>query len=73
MKHSHEKLTELIQLLVLANSISIKMKERDAVLTNDDRDVLKSLNFDEDDVESLTVITFKKPDEFLRLFLIKKD
>ena len=49
------------------------MKERDAVLTNDDRDVLRALNFDEDDVESLTVITFKKPDEFLRLFLIKKD
>ena len=62
MKHSHEKLTELIELLVQAHSISIKMKERDAVLTNDDRDVLQALNFDEDNVESLTVITFKKPD-----------
>lgn len=48
--------------MVLANSISIKMKERDAILNSDDRDVLKALNFDEDDVESLTVITFKKPD-----------
>jgi hypothetical protein len=38
------------------------MKERDAILNSDDRDVLKALNFDEDDVESLTVITFKKPD-----------
>lgn len=59
-------------MLVLANAISIKMKEKDANLSNDDRDVLKSLNFEGED-EELTVITFKKPDEFLRLFLIKKD
>ncbi len=45
MKHSHEKLTELIELMVQAHAISIKMKEKDAILTNDDRDVLKALNF----------------------------
>jgi hypothetical protein len=37
MKVASKKLIELIQLLVKAHSVSIKMKERDAVLSKDDK------------------------------------
>lgn len=40
MKFSSKKLIELIQLLVKAHAVSIKMKERDAVLSKDDRETL---------------------------------
>jgi hypothetical protein len=31
------------------------------------------LNFSEENIEELTSVTFKKPDEFLRLFLVNND
>lgn len=37
MKFSSKKLIELIQLLVKAHAVSIKMKEKDAVLSKEDR------------------------------------
>lgn len=37
MKVSSKKLIDLIQLLVKAHAISIKMKDREAILSKDDR------------------------------------
>ena len=36
----------------------------------EEKSVLEQLNFSPQDLQSLTVITFKKPDEFFRLFLV---
>mgnify|MGYP007060901261 FL=1 len=54
----------MIKLLIRAHSISqiVRGKERDYVLTPEERFVFEQLNFDVEELESLTVITFKKPD-----------
>lgn len=71
MKFEQKITIELIKLLIRAHSISqiVRGKERDYVLTPDERIVFEQLNFDIEDLEALTIITFKKPDEFFRLFL----
>lgn len=73
MKVSSKKLIDLIQLLVKAHAISIKMKDRQATLSKDDRETLEALNLNEQNIDQLTSVTFKKPDEFLRLFLVNND
>lgn len=42
------------------------------MLSNEERYVLEQLNFNynDDGLENLSVITFKKPDEYFRLFLV---
>lgn len=75
MKFEAKATTELIKLLIRAHSISqiVRGKERDYILTPDERFVFEQLNFDVEDLEALTIITFKKPDEFFRLFLSNND
>lgn len=71
MKFVPEKTIELIKLLIRAHSISqiLRGKERDYVLSPEERSIFEQLNFDTEELESLTIITFKKPDEFFRLFM----
>ena len=71
MRYHTQRTVELIKLLIRAHSISqvVRGKERDYILTPEERTLFEQLYFDPEDLEALTVITFKKPDEFFRLFL----
>ena len=62
-------------MLIKAHSISqvVRGKERDYILTPDERYIFEQLNFSVEDLEQLTIITFKKPDEFFRLFLTNNE
>lgn len=72
MKFVPDKTIELIKLLIRAHSISqvVRGKERDYVLSPEERSVFEQLNVDAEELESLTITTFKKPDEFFRLFIV---
>ena len=43
------------------------------MLSPEERYVLEQLNFNIDELESLSIITFKKPDEYFRLFLVNHE
>ena len=64
MKFLPVKTIELIKLMVRAHSISqiIRGRERDYILTPDERGILEQLNYNMEELESLSIITFKKPD-----------
>ena len=64
MKFLPAKTIELIKLMVRAHSISqiIRGRERDYILTPDERGILEQLNYNMEELESLSIITFKKPD-----------
>jgi vacuolar protein sorting-associated protein 11 len=72
MKFVPDKTIELIKLLIRAHSISqvVRGKERDYVLSPEERSVFEQLNVDAEELENLTITTFKKPDEFFRLFIV---
>jgi superfamily II helicase len=74
MKFISKKTIEIIKLLIRAHSVSqiIRGKERDYILNPDERNLFESLNTDVEDLEVVTTITFKKPDEYFRLFMIWK-
>ena len=75
MKFLPEKTIDLIKLMVRAHSISqiIRGREREYIFTPDERTVLEQLNFNMDEMQSLSIITFKKPDEYFRLFLLNNE
>lgn len=75
MKFLSKKTIELIKLLIRAHSISqiVRGKERDYVLSPEERTVFEKLNYNPEELENLTIITFKKPDEFFRLFLTNNE
>ncbi len=71
MKYFPNQLIDLIKMLVRVHSLAqiIKGKERDYILSPEEKELFLKLNFDVDELDNLTTITFKKPDEFFRLFL----
>ena len=75
MKFLSKKTIELIKLLIRAHSISqiVRGKERDYVLNLEEKNVFERLNYSTEELQNLTVITFKKPDEFFRLFLVNNE
>jgi hypothetical protein len=75
MKFISKKTIEIIKLLIRAHSVSqiIRGKERDYILNPDERNLFESLNTDVEDLEVVTTITFKKPDEYFRLFMSNND
>ena len=71
MKFIPKKTIEIIKMLIRAHSISqiVRGKERDYVLSPDERNIFEQLNSEVEDLEMITTITFKKPEEFFRLFM----
>jgi len=61
--------------MVRTHSISqvIRGREKDFMLSNDEKNVLEQLNFDAAELENLSIITFKKPDEYFRLFMANNE
>ncbi len=71
MRYCPQKTIELIKLMVRVHSLSqmIRGREREFMLSPEERYVLEQINFT-DELETLSIITFKKPDEYFRLFLV---